>query len=86
MTSKIRTLEIRMYNLDFFDYYSKLELRSKTKLKIQINFEKHYSSFQEAIDSLEILSTNFTKFDEIKEFSYRIYLETEFKDEILNKI
>ena len=62
-----------MYNLDFFDYYSNLELRSKTKLKIQINFNKSYSSFQEAIDSLEILRTNFTKFEEIKEFSYSIY-------------
>ena len=75
-----------MDNLDFFDYYSKLELRSKTKLKIQINFNEHYSSFQEAIDSLEIFRANFTKFDEIKEFSYRIDLETEFTNEILNKI
>ena len=75
-----------MYNLDFFDYYSKLELRSKTKLKIQINFNKSYSSFQEAIDSLEIFRTNFTKFDEIKEFSYSISLKTKFTNEILNKI
>ena len=75
-----------MYNLDFFDYYSKLELRSKTKLKIEIYFEKHYSSFQEAIDSIEILSTNFTKFEEIKELSYSIDLKIEFTNEILNKI
>ena len=61
-------------------------MRSKTKLKIQINFNEHYSSFQEAIDSLEIFRTNFTKFEEIKELSYSIDLKIEFTNEILNKI
>ena len=41
-----------------------------------------FSTFQRAIDSFEILRKNFTKFDEIKELTYRYFLEDDYKNEI----
>ena len=89
MESKIGILRINIKGLAFFDYYSKLEIKISTKVKIELNFRENHSSIQEMIDNFEVYRTNYNKFNEIKELSYIYCLslrENEISKEIIKQI